>query len=125
MVLIGGGSVMDCGKYLAIAGPNEGGGVDFAFCPGLDGDDKIDFPTLMPARVPTVDPYPTIAVPTTAGTASETNGGGLITDAATSDHLPTLVDQALSDLIILATPRYTTRDEVLKLYEAAMVAVKE
>lgn len=87
VVLIGGGSAMDCGKYLAIAGPNAGGGVQYAFCPGLDEHDHIDFATLMPAQLPAVDPYPTIAIPTTAGTASETNGGGLITDTATDRKL--------------------------------------
>lgn len=101
VVLIGGGSAMDCGKYLAIAGPNEGDGVDFAFCPGLDGDDKIDFGTLMPPRLPTVDPYPTVAIPTTSGTASETNGGGLITDTASDRKLTFSHDGAKPKAVLL------------------------
>jgi len=101
VVLIGGGSAMDCGKYLAIAGPNEGGGVEYAFCPQLDGNDQIDFATLMPPRLPTVDPYPTIAIPTTAGTASETNGGGLITDTTADRKLTFSHDGARPRVVLL------------------------
>lgn len=106
IVLIGGGSVMDCGKYLALAGPNEGGGTDFAFAPGLADDDTIDFATLAPQRRPDHDPYPTIAIPTTAGTASETNGGGLITDTATDRKL-TFTHEGLVPRAILLDPALT------------------
>ena len=84
VVLIGGGSAMDCGKCIAIAGPNEGRGIEYALQVGLDEGDTIDFSTLGSARQPERAPYPTVAIPTTSGTASETNGGGLITD--TSSH---------------------------------------
>jgi len=87
VVLLGGGSAMDCGKYLAMAAPNEGTGVEFAFAPSLGADDTIDFSTLLPARLAEIPPYPTVAIPTTAGTASETNGGGLITDTSTDRKL--------------------------------------
>ena len=79
MVLVGGGSVMDCGKYIAMAAPSGIDDVSLAFSPDLDNADKIDFSTLAPAARVTESCMPTIAVPTTSGTASETNGGGLIT----------------------------------------------
>ena len=39
---------------------------------------------------------------------------------ATSDHVPTLTEQALTDLIIMTTPRYPSRAEVTELYHAAL-----
>ena len=84
MVLVGGGAVMDCGKYIAMAAPSGINDVSLAFSPDLDDADKIDFSTLSPAARATEPCVPTIAVPTTSGTASETNGGGLIT--RTEDH---------------------------------------
>ena len=84
LVLVGGGSVMDCGKYLAMAAPSGIDDLGLAFAPELDADDRIDFSTLAPAAQVTATCLPTIAVPTTSGTASETNGGGLIT--RTADH---------------------------------------
>ncbi len=84
MVLVGGGSVMDCGKYLAMAAPSRIDDLALAFSPELDAADKIDFTTLAPAARVSAPCVPTIAVPTTSGTASETNGGGLITRS--EDH---------------------------------------
>ncbi len=84
MVLVGGGSVMDCGKYIAMAAPSGVDDLSLAFSPDLDDADKIDFNTIAPAAQVSAPCVPTIAVPTTAGTASETNGGGLITQSA--DH---------------------------------------
>ena len=84
VVLIGGGSVMDCGKYIAMAAPSGVTDLQLAFSPDLDADDLIDRNTLAPAGKPTAPCLPTIAVPTTSGTASETNGGGLITRS--KDH---------------------------------------
>ena len=87
LVLIGGGSVMDCGKYMAIAAPSGVSDVSMAFAPDLGDDDMIDFATLAPGSFPSAPGLPTIAVPTTSGTASETNGGGLITETATQRKL--------------------------------------
>ncbi len=84
MVLVGGGSVMDCGKYIAMAAPSGVDDLSLAFSPDLDDADRIDFNTIAPAAQVSAPCQPTIAVPTTAGTASETNGGGLITQSA--DH---------------------------------------
>lgn len=84
MVLVGGGSAMDCGKYIAMAAPSGLDDLSLAFSPVLDDNDKIDFTQLSPAAQVSEPPIPTIAVPTTSGTASETNGGGLITRS--EDH---------------------------------------
>jgi len=84
IVLVGGGSVMDCGKYIGMAAPSGIDDLALAFSPELDADDKIDFNTIAPAAQASAPCVPTVAVPTTAGTASETNGGGLIT--RTADH---------------------------------------
>ncbi|MFM7894051.1 MAG: iron-containing alcohol dehydrogenase family protein, partial [Actinomycetota bacterium] len=80
VVFIGGGSVMDCGKYIALAAPNGLDNLNLAFAPNLDANDRIDFGTLAPKAQASKPGLPTIAIPTTSGTASETNGGGLITD---------------------------------------------
>ena len=79
ILLVGGGSVMDCGKYIAMAAPSGVDDLALAFSPELGDTDKIDFATMAPAALPSEPCIPTIAVPTTSGTASETNGGGLIT----------------------------------------------
>lgn len=84
IVLVGGGSVMDCGKYIAMAAPSGIEDSSLAFSPDLDDADQIDFATLAPPSQASAPCVPTVAVPTTAGTASETNGGGLIT--RTEDH---------------------------------------
>ncbi|MFM8000796.1 MAG: iron-containing alcohol dehydrogenase, partial [Actinomycetota bacterium] len=46
VVLIGGGSVMDCGKYISLAAPNGVDNLGLAFAPNLDANDRIDFSTL-------------------------------------------------------------------------------
>ncbi len=84
MVLVGGGSVMDCGKYIAMAAPSGVNDSSLAFSPELDDADRIDFATLAPPARVSAPCVPTVAVPTTSGTASETNGGGLITRS--EDH---------------------------------------
>ncbi len=84
IVLVGGGSVMDCGKYIAMAAPSGIDDLSLAFSPDLDETDQIDFNTIAPAAQVSAPCLPTVAVPTTSGTASETNGGGLITQSA--DH---------------------------------------
>ncbi len=105
VVLIGGGSAMDCGKYVSLATANGGRGTDFAFHVGLDGD-AIDFSTLAPSQVAERNGYPTIAIPTTSGTASETNGGGLITDTTAGRKL-TFSHPSLRPRTVLLDPTLT------------------
>jgi alcohol dehydrogenase class IV len=63
VVAIGGGAVMDVAKGLALMAVNQGSARDFAY-----------------SRVPANPGLPVVAVPTTAGTGSETNGWGVIDD---------------------------------------------
>jgi len=105
VVLIGGGSAMDCGKCIAIAGPNEGRGIDYALRVGLGEGDMIDLSTLA-ARQPERPAYPTAAIPTTSGTASETNGGGLITDTESHRKL-TFSNDAVKPMAIMLDPSLT------------------
>ena len=84
MVLVGGGSVMDCGKYIAMAAPSGIDHIGLAFSPELDASDRIDMSAIAPPMQASAPCVPTVAVPTTSGTASETNGGGLITRS--EDH---------------------------------------
>ena len=84
MVLVGGGSVMDCGKYISMAAPSGVDHIGLAFSPELDASDRIDMSRIAPPMRTSAPCVPTVAVPTTSGTASETNGGGLITRS--EDH---------------------------------------
>ncbi len=107
VVLIGGGSAMDCGKYVSLAAANGGDdSLGFAFHVGIDENDFIDFATLMPPQLPERDGYPVIAIPTTSGTASETNGGGLITDTTANRKL-TFSHPSLTPKVVLLDPTLT------------------
>lgn len=86
VILLGGGSAMDAGKAIALSAVNEGSALDYMFQPELAGD-AIDFATLLPARFPTAEAPAVIAIPTTSGTASETNQYAVITDSAADRKL--------------------------------------
>ncbi|MGX9393959.1 iron-containing alcohol dehydrogenase family protein (plasmid) [Nitrobacteraceae bacterium UC4446_H13] len=62
VVAVGGGSAMDCGKAIALLGPNEG---------TVEG---------LQSTAPNKAGIPVIAIPTTAGTGSETNSACVITN---------------------------------------------
>ncbi|MCC5953228.1 MAG: iron-containing alcohol dehydrogenase [Acidimicrobiia bacterium] len=100
VIVVGGGSAMDAGKCMALAAPNAGRGVDFAYHTRLDGD-TIDFSSLVPPAFPEHDGYPVIAVPTTAGTASETNGAGVITDVAEGRKVTFMADSVKPKVVLL------------------------
>jgi len=106
VLLVGGGSAMDCGKCIAIAAPNEGRGIEYALHVGLGEGDMIDISTLGSARLPEQLPYPTVAIPTTSGTASETNGGGLVTDSESHRKL-TFNNDAVKPMAVLLDPTLT------------------
>jgi alcohol dehydrogenase class IV len=110
VVFIGGGSVMDCGKYIALAAPNGVDNLNLAFAPNLDANDRIDFGTLAPKAQASKPGLPTIAIPTTSGTASETNGGGLITDTLTNPRVHrklTFSNPTVAPVVILLDPTLT------------------
>lgn len=110
VVFIGGGSVMDCGKYIALAAPNGVDNLHLAFAPNLDANDRIDFGTLAPKAQASKPGLPTIAIPTTSGTASETNGGGLITDTLTNPKVHrklTFSNPSVAPAVVLLDPTLT------------------
>ena len=110
VVFIGGGSVMDCGKYIALAAPNGVDNLNLAFAPNLDANDRIDFGTLAPKAQASKPGLPTIAIPTTSGTASETNGGGLITDTLSNPKVHrklTFSNPTVAPAVILLDPTLT------------------
>jgi len=110
VVFIGGGSVMDCGKYIALAAPNGLDNLNLAFAPNLDANDRIDFGTLASKAQAAKPGLPTIAIPTTSGTASETNGGGLITDTTTNPKVHrklTFSNPSVAPVAILLDPTLT------------------
>lgn len=73
ILALGGGSCMDAAKAMAIMATNPGDLWDYV----LFGTGKR-----MPVEVP---PLPLVAITTTAGTGSETDGGGVITNPETQE----------------------------------------
>lgn len=70
---LGGGSVMDCAKAVALSATNPGDFWDY-IQQGCGGRKKIE-----------VAPLPIVAITTTAGTGSEVDGGGVITNPGTRE----------------------------------------
>lgn len=116
VVTLGGGSSMDAGKTIAmLAGQPQlhAPGVsvlDFMCIPGLAKDGTtIDRATIRPRKVPVTSGIPTIiAIPTTSGTASETNGAAVITDTSGGSHRKLVYDHDSSKAsAILLDPELT------------------
>ena len=87
VVSLGGGSSMDAAKAIAVIAPDGGGEDVAAYCmqPALsEGTDNINMMSMMPSAVPSARALPIIALPTTSGTASETNGGAVLTTTTES-----------------------------------------
>lgn len=115
---LGGGSSMDAAKAMAVIGP-QCGSVDntkvdawtadlckaigdYTFYPQLSDDgESMDVTTMRPKRVGEQPPLPIIAVPTTSGTASETNGAAVLTDAKAQRKVIFSDDRAAARLAIL------------------------
>eukprot|EP01050_Picozoa_sp_SAG11_P013949 SAG11_NODE_1669_length_4489_cov_4.583371_7_plen_280_part_00 len=99
VVSVGGGSSMDAAKAMAVIAPDGEGEDVAAYCmqPALaEGSEQIDMRSMMPRALPSAKALPIIAVPTTSGTASETNGGSVLTDEATHRKLIFSNDGALA-----------------------------
>jgi alcohol dehydrogenase len=105
VVTLGGGSSMDAGKAIATLAKQDGFDDILSFCFAPDMDEKtkgIDMATLMPKQFSS-GAHAIIAVPTTSGTASETNGASVITDTSGGGNrkLIFLADAAKASTIIL------------------------
>lgn len=119
VVTLGGGSSMDAGKAMACLAAEPAGSkmVDFCMCPELRaGTEQMDMASFMPKKLPAGKVAPIIAVPTTSGTASETNGSAVIThnEAGASRKLIFTNPLGAAKLVVLdpeltvPVPRYPT-----------------
>jgi alcohol dehydrogenase class IV len=84
VLAVGGGSSIDTAKAIAVMANNTGGILDY------EGVEKIPVP-----------PLPIVAIPTTAGTGSETTNSTVITNKETSFKLGVLSSHLFSKLAIL------------------------
>lgn len=113
IVALGGGSSMDCAKAIAMDVVNEGPIRDYCIAASLGETGVIDPTSAAPQRLPT-RAVPVIAIPTTSGTASETNGSGVLTDESENRKIfisNPLVRPAVSLLdpeLTLGLPPYPT-----------------
>ena len=72
---VGGGSVMDCGKAVAMMATNPGDFWDYV-PQGTGGRKRIE-----------IAPLPIVAISTTAGTGSEVDAGGVLTNPETREKV--------------------------------------
>ncbi len=113
IVALGGGSSMDCAKAIAMDLVNDGPIRDYCIAASLGEDGVIDPTSAAPLHQPT-SAVPLIAIPTTSGTASETNGSGVLTDESENRKIfisNPLVRPAVSLLdpeLTLGLPPYPT-----------------
>ncbi len=113
IVALGGGSSMDCAKAIAMDLVNEGPIRGYCIAASLGETGTIDPASAAPQRQPT-GAVPLIAIPTTSGTASETNGSGVLTDESENRKIfisNPLVRPAVSLLdpeLTLGLPPYPT-----------------
>ncbi|MGG1573212.1 iron-containing alcohol dehydrogenase [Fictibacillus sp. NRS-1165] len=84
VMAVGGGSAIDTAKAIAVMAVNPGDIIDY------EGVEKIE-----------VHPLPIVAIPTTAGTGSETTNSTVITNKETSFKFGVLSSYLFSDLAIL------------------------
>jgi len=112
---------MDAGKAIAmLAGQGPGASIlDYVICPALGDDgESMDRRSLMPKKLPNpTNVPPIIAIPTTSGTASETNGAAVVTDTTDPNKhrkLILIAEACKAKLILMdagltvGVPRYPT-----------------
>lgn len=92
LLALGGGSVMDCTKGIALMSTNEGDLWDYVLF-GTGGK--------KPAAQA---PLPIVAVTTTAGTGSETDGGGVITNPETNEKTAIFAGTQLFPRLAIVDP---------------------
>jgi alcohol dehydrogenase len=90
VIAIGGGSAMDCGKAIALLGPNPGSVAELQAAP------------------PSQPGVPVIAVATTAGTGSETNSACVITNT-TLNRKTYVVHPSIVPVVSLLDPMLTLK----------------
>jgi len=100
IVALGGGSVLDAAKVMAFNANNQGDLWDYV----LSGTGR--------KKPATADPFPWIAIPTTAGTGSEVDALGVISNLKTKEKLGIFGGFAVyaivdPELMVSVPPRYT------------------
>lgn len=119
VITLGGGSAMDAGKAMACLSAEPAGAemVHFCIAPALKaGTEQMDPMSFAPKKVPSGKVPPIIAVPSTSGTASETNGFAVVTHQEATGGRKLIFGHALGKaaLVILdaeltvPVPRYPT-----------------
>lgn len=91
IVALGGGSVMDASKAIAVMATNGGDLWDYM---------KSGTGKAMPIEK---SPLPIVAITTTAGTGSETDRGGVITNPKTKEKIP-ILDDTLFPVLAIVDP---------------------
>lgn len=94
IIALGGGSVMDASKGIAVVATNDG--------------DLWDYIAAGTGKGKTIEnkPLPIVAITTTAGTGSETDSGGVITNAETNEKTA-ILDDALFPVLAFVDPLLT------------------
>lgn len=116
IIALGGGSVMDSAKVMAMKATNEGDLWDYV----MSGTGK--------RKTPTHEPLPWIAIPTTAGTGSEVDAGGVITNLQTKEKLGifstfatyAIIDPELQTTVPQAYTVYQGFDALFQLLEGCL-----
>lgn len=96
IVALGGGSVMDCSKGIAMMATNEGDLWEYVLF-GTGGKKPIS-----------QEPLPIVAITTTAGTGSETDGGGVITNPETNEKTAIFAGNKLFPKLAIVDPELMT-----------------
>ena len=117
IVVVGGGSVMDCAKGIGIVSSNKRHITEFS------GVDKVDIPSPL-----------LICVPTTAGSSADVSQFAIISDPSTKtkiaiiskalgvtpEDILELAHHAMQDVCMATNPRPPKNEEIELLYAAAL-----